>query len=165
VADHLGYIIEFSVGLAGFSAIVSAFIQRAGRLDMADKLRVVTLISMALMPAFVSFTYLGVLPLVDDPGTAVRACSFLFAVSMLVLLIYVQWTMRAVRSERPTAIHQLTAQTMLVVSSIFTVTLALMVIGWLPPLFVILYFIMIVTLLQAVVMFIRLLLGDRDPGR
>jgi hypothetical protein len=57
--DLLLGIAEFSIGLAGFSAIIAVFAGRDGRWAASDRQRGVVLILTALTPGFISFVALG----------------------------------------------------------------------------------------------------------
>ena len=77
-ADALGSVIEFSIGLAGFSGIVAVFAHRNSGLDHADRLRLGVLLTNSLIPGFMAFFSLGALQHAS-PELAWRISSGLFA--------------------------------------------------------------------------------------
>jgi hypothetical protein len=56
--ELLSTIVEFSIGLAGFSGVIAAMSRNAGWSEL-EKFRVVNLLQAALAPAFLSFAALG----------------------------------------------------------------------------------------------------------
>lgn len=58
--ELLGNVIEFSIGLAGFSGVVAAFSNRT-RWTSLEKYRLINLLFASLIPAFASFISLGVI--------------------------------------------------------------------------------------------------------
>ena len=70
--DLLIPIIEFSIGLGGFSAVVSVFLHRNGDLAPPDLLRVMNLLFFALGPAFMVFIAIGLLHFTDSPMPSFR---------------------------------------------------------------------------------------------
>ena len=76
----LSTITEFSVGLAGFSGVASALLQRGRRLYRADRIRVPVNIVIALLPGFVSFLVIALNAIGLDPSNAVRWSSGTLAV-------------------------------------------------------------------------------------
>jgi len=64
--ELLGNVVEFSIGLAGFSGVVAAFTNRS-RWSSLERYRLINLLSCALVPAFTSLIALG---LIEYPPTA-----------------------------------------------------------------------------------------------
>ena len=72
--DLLSTIVEFSVGLAGFSGVVGIFIHRSGEWLYVDRFRITNLLIMSLTPGFLAFLSLGLIPIADDAIRISAAC-------------------------------------------------------------------------------------------
>jgi len=158
--DSLGSIIEFSVGIAGFSAIVSAFLQRAGGLDPISRFRVLNLLLMALSPAFAAFLYVGLSQILADQALVLRWCAGIYALWYLLFLSYIQIGGINVSRDQPGAIHRPIYFVMVALACLNVVIQSLLAAGVIPAQFAVFYFGLVLSLGQAVVMFIRLLLSD-----
>ncbi len=86
-AEMLGDIIEFSIGLAGFSGIVAVYAGRDGRWSPVDRFRSANLISAALIPGFVAFITLGLGIVVDEPAMLWRMASALLGIAVGVTMV------------------------------------------------------------------------------
>ncbi len=81
--ELLSTVIEFSIGLAGFSGVVGIFIHRSRQWIYVDRFRVTNLLLMSLTPGFLSFFTLGLLPISES---AIQISAAIFA-SIIVLLL------------------------------------------------------------------------------
>ncbi len=78
--QDLNIIIEFSIGLAGFSAIVSVFLQRGEGLTVLQRFRILNLLNYAISPAFAAFICLSATHFTLNIDTALRFSAILFGV-------------------------------------------------------------------------------------
>jgi len=63
--EIMGNVVEFSIGLAGFSGVVAAFTYRT-RWGVIETYRLVNLLFAALIPGFTAFVSLAALEREDD---------------------------------------------------------------------------------------------------
>lgn len=80
-------IIEFSIGLAGFSGIVAALLQTKSGLRGADRFRTINLLILALSPGFVSLTSLIFLNRFGNIELIWNASLFMLAVLIVVMTV------------------------------------------------------------------------------
>jgi hypothetical protein len=90
--DPLGIVVEFSIGLAGFTGIVAIFANSQRTVSAAVRFRITNLLFTAFAPGFFSLLVISLLQLGVSGEIAVRAASALFAASILT------WAMLATRS-------------------------------------------------------------------
>ena len=102
--ELLGNVIEFSIGLAGFSAVVSVFLQRSSGLADIDRVRVQSLLMLALTPAFIAFVFTGIETAALNVEFAARVSSAFLVVLLIGFSIYL------VRSPSTLPPDQLTGQ-------------------------------------------------------
>jgi hypothetical protein len=74
--ELLSTVIEFSIGLAGFSGVVAAMGRNAGWSEL-ERYRVVNLLQAALAPAFLSFAALGLAYLQPNSASAWQQACFI----------------------------------------------------------------------------------------
>ena len=85
--DSLGYIIEFSIGLAGFSGVIAVFTSRLpGRAEL-DRWRIRNLLLLSMGPAFISFAALALLDLASSEGEAWRLACLIQATFLVITLV------------------------------------------------------------------------------
>lgn len=163
--DSLGNLVEFGVGLAGFSAIVTVFIHRSRELPPIDRWRILNLLTLALTPPFVALLCIGLMRSLGSEADASRASSALLAVWLVALAIWVARAKGSLPVSHAEAIHPTYLRVMF--SLTWGNALAQAVAAMWPPTdgFTVLYFGLVVILLQAVIQFIRTFVGDRvtDP--
>lgn len=99
-SGSLGLLVEFSIGLAGFSAIVSVFLQRSSQLSALDRLRILNLLLLALLPAFIVFTCIGFESILADLDLAVRISSAVFAGCLLIFVISIPRRLKRLPSDQ-----------------------------------------------------------------
>lgn len=75
LVETLSTISEFSVGLAGFSGVAAAVMQRSGSVSELDQIRITFNICMSLIPGFVAFTMLSLINSGTHDPTAIRFAS------------------------------------------------------------------------------------------
>ncbi len=99
-SESLGLLVEFSIGLAGFSAIVSVFLQRSSQLSGLDRFRILNLLLFALLPAFIAFTCIGFESILADLDLAVRISSAVFAGCLLIFVISIPSRLNRLSSDQ-----------------------------------------------------------------
>jgi hypothetical protein len=89
--DLLGYIIEFSIGLAGFSGVIAVFAGRSPERTPLELFRLRNLLLGATIPAFLAFIGLGLAHLLSSEFMAWRLSSAIagcfYIVFILVILL------------------------------------------------------------------------------
>ena len=155
--DLLSTVVEFSIGLAGFSGVVGIFINRSGQWIHVDRFRVTNLLVMSLTPGFLSFVTLGLLPITES---AIQISSAIFAAVIALILIIIP---RA-RTKVPARDQSLVGLHIFVpMSATFLVVLILQLLVAAAVInsyeFTIYYYSLVVILLLAVVQFARLILA------
>lgn len=163
--ELLSTIVEFSVGLAGFSGVVGIFIHRSGQWIYVDQFRTTNLLLMSLTPGFLSFISLGLFLITPN---AIEISSGIFAATVVVFLIIIP---RA-RSKVPRRDQHLVGLPIFVpISLSFVIILILQTLVATSVIdgyeFAIYYYSLVLMLLLAVVQFARLILarpivGQRD---
>ena len=86
--ELLSNIVEFSIGLGGFSGIVAVFVQRTGDWTAVDRWRVMNLLMVTLAPAFAAFFAMGITRIVVSEEIAWRSASVFLAL-MLCMFMYI----------------------------------------------------------------------------
>jgi hypothetical protein len=84
--ELLSTIVEFSIGLAGFSGLVGVFMHRSGQWIYVDKFRITNLLLMSLTPGFLAFISLGLLSITSN---AIEISGAIFAFTVALLLIFI----------------------------------------------------------------------------
>jgi len=150
----LGNVIEFSIGLGGFSGIVAVFMNRS-RWTALERYRLINLLMAALVPAFASFIALGMLVMELDPVTGVWRLS---CVILSVLVCGVIYTAYAGRNRMPPELkNHMRLRILVSINLLFTSVVAVNLFGasgvsdsWAFPAF---YFGLIALLMGGVVLF------------
>lgn len=160
--ELLSTIVEFSVGLAGFSGLVGAFMHRSGKWLYVDQFRITNLLLMSLTPGFLAFLTLGLIQ-VSDSAIELSAVAFATALALLLILIPRARAKVPARDQHLVGLHIFipiasTFGVLLVVQTL----LAISVIS--SNAFIIYYFSLVVMLLLAVVQFARLILARPDAS-
>jgi len=155
--ELLSTIVEFSVGLAGFSGVVGVFIHRSGQWIYVDQFRVTNLLLMSLTPGFLSFISLGLIPI---SSRAIEISAGIFAATIALLLTFIP---RA-RSKVPKHDQYLVgARIFLPMSLTFVVIFIMQALVAISVIdryeFTIYYYSLVLMLLLAVVQFARLILA------
>ena len=158
--ELLSTVVEFSIGLAGFSGVVGIFIHRSGQWIYVDRFRITNLLLMSLTPGFLSFVTLGLLSITES---AIQISAAMFACVIVLLLIFIP---RA-RSKVPASDRSLVGLHIFVpISLTFAVVLLLQILVAASVIdsyrFTVYYYSLVVMLLLAVVQFARLILAR--PG-
>ena len=155
--ELLSTIVEFSIGLAGFSGVVGAFIHRSGDWLFVDRFRLTNLLLMSLTPGFLSFFSLGLL---NYSSQAIQISAAVFGLTLASFLFFIP---RA-RSKVPKEHQYLVGLRIFVpMSSTFAVLIftqaliALSITG--DHAFIAYYYSLVVLLLLAVFQFARLILA------
>ena len=155
--ELLSTIVEFSIGLAGFSGVVGIFIHRSGQWIYVDRFRITNLLLMSLTPGFLSFISLGLLPIVDD---AIEISAAIFAVTIVLLLTFIPRARSKVPEDDR---HLVGLQIFLPVLLTFVVILVLQTLIAVSVIdsyeFTIYYYSLVLLLLLAVVQFSRRILA------
>lgn len=158
--ETLSPIIEFSIGLAGFSAIVSVFLQRSTNLTDIDRVRVQTLLLLALTPAFIAFILTGTETIVQSSIVAARISSAILAALLSVFGVYLLKT----RASLPKDQVALVSTSVFVFMLVMTVGNALIqtvsAVGYFGALaFTVVYFGLVAILIQGVLQFFRIIIA------
>lgn len=158
---QLSTIVEFSIGLGGFSAIVSAFLHQSGKLAPVDRFRTMTMLVLALMPAFIGFFCTGLMLELFMPDDAVRITSGVFAIC----IAFIAWHNNRSRKALPSAHRQALSAPLVALmyagTVLNTLIQALSAAGFLDATYTVLYYGLVFVLFQGVVQFIRILIGSR----
>jgi len=75
LVEILSTISEFSIGLAGFSGVAAAVMQRSGSVSELDRMRITFNVCMALIPGFVAFLTLTLINSGTGDATVIRSAS------------------------------------------------------------------------------------------
>jgi len=159
--DGLGDIVEFSIGLAGFSAVVTAFLHRSRSLTPVDRFRTINLLLLALTPAFLAFLFNGLVLVFGDGAFVARFSSAVFALWLACMLLFIFRAKRRLPPEHEQALNNAIFASMYVIGvSLVTILGASAAFGTMYV-HAIFYFGLVIMLLFAVVQFIRILIGAR----
>ena len=158
--EMLSTIVEFSVGLAGFSGVVGIFIHRSGQWLYVDRFRINNLLIMSLTPGFLAFLSLGLLQIADR---AVEISAAAFALCIFLLLVFIpRARLKVPEVDRPLVGLQI----FLPMSLTYAVMLVLQILIATSVIdrfeFTIYYYCLVIMLLLAVIQFARLILARPD---
>lgn len=162
-AGLLGYVVEFSIGLGGFSGIVVVFAQRSGEWAPVDRFRVANLLQISLTPGFVAFFALGMSSLVNE----VLAWKFGSALLALVL-VWMLFSVPLRRRQLPTEDGRLVGPNVFIFMTataalVLTCQVVSLLGGFREQAFAVLFFGLVTMLLLAVVQFVRIILVRPQP--
>ena len=162
--ELLSTIVEFSVGLAGFSGVIGIFIHRSGHWAHVDRFRITNLLVMSLTPGFLAFFTLGLLQ-VAQADIAVRISSGVYTLTLFSLLIFLPRDRARVPDQDKHLVGSHIFFPMAGTFAAIMVTQALVTISVLDRhTFTIYYYSLVVMLLLAVVQFIRLIVARPSEG-
>jgi|GEM_PF-2031908 len=155
--ELLSTIVEFSIGLAGFSGVVGIFIHRSGTWIYVDRFRILNLLLMSLTPGFLSFISLG---LVQITSKAIEVSAAISAATLAILVFFIS---RA-RSKVPAVDKHLVGLHIYVpMLSIFIIVMVLQALIAISVIdsheFIVYYYSLVAILFLAVVQFARLILA------
>lgn len=88
IADSLTAIAEFSIGLAGFTAIVAVFANSREKVGATMRLRTMNLLIISFVPGFIALLLLVLLSLPVDSGLIFRITSSVFVLYLLAHMFY-----------------------------------------------------------------------------
>lgn len=159
--ENLGDIVEFSIGLAGFSAIVTVFLQRSQKLSPVDRFRTINLLLLALTPAFLAFLCIGLVSAFGDAASAARASSAAFAIWLACILMFIYRSRRRLPAEHQGALSTTIFVCMYAVGFSLILALGASSASDFRHTYSVFYFGLVVMLLLAVIQFIRILIGER----
>jgi len=114
--DVLGSISEFSIGLAGFSGVAAALLQRNGSLREIDRLRVTINVVVALTPGIWALAFLAL----AEMGVALQSVVRWISVGFLVS--HIGWVLWAVRGRSQLPEEQMTQFNPVVMRVVIAVT-------------------------------------------
>jgi len=157
----LGDIVEFSIGLAGFSAVVTAFLHRSRVLTPIDRFRTINLLLLALTPAFLVFLFNGLVSAFVDAVVAARISSAVFAVWLAGMLLLIYRAKRRLPAEHEAALNNAIFAGMYTIGMAMVIVLGASAVFGQKYLHSTFYFGLVILLLFAVIQFIRLLIGAR----
>ncbi len=157
-SELLSLIVEFSIGLGGFSAITAAFIHQNQSLKTEDVFRIMNMLQMALGPAFIALFALGVLKL----SLPIRYASGVFFLYLLCGWLYANLGLHRLTAEQRKVFLPSVVITQLTISALNVLLQFLSCLSVLQWAFMILYGGLVVLLAQAVVPFVRLIIAR--PG-
>jgi len=159
--DRLGEIVEFSIGLAGFSAVVTAFLHRSKILGPVDRFRTINLLLLALTPAFLVFLFNGLASVVGDAVFVARISSGAFSVWLACMLLFIYRAKRRLPAEHEEALSNTIFIGMYIAGIAMVLVLGTSAAFGQKYVHSIFYFGLVVLLLFAVIQFIRILIGTR----
>ena len=159
--DGLGDIVEFSIGLAGFSAVVTAFLHRSRTLTPIDRFRTINLLLLALTPAFLVFLFNGLTAVFEDAIFVARFSSAVFAVWLVCMLLFIFGAKRRLPTEHEAALNNAIFVGMYAVGTVQVIVLGVSALFGQTYAYSTFYFGLVIMLLFAVVQFIRILIGAR----
>jgi cytochrome bd-type quinol oxidase subunit 2 len=157
----LGSVIEFSVGLAGFSAIVSVFIHQSGELSPVDRFRTISLLVLALMPALLAFICVGLMFELSEVDAAARVTSTVFAASLLSALLQNNKARNALPDDHRRALSGPLVALMYAATAANMALQAISALGFVGAPRTVLYLGLVFVLFQGVVQFVRIIVGRR----
>jgi hypothetical protein len=156
--EYLTVVVEFAIGLAGFSAIVSVFLHSSRELRKVDRHRLSNLLSLSLVPAFAALACMGFELLLGNLDIATRLSSALLALALVAIVGFAFVDRRSIPSDQLTLIRQgLGAPFFVGISVINVLAQVGAVIGLIHPLSTF-FFGLIATLLLAAIQFVRIIL-------
>lgn len=158
-SELLAVLVEFSIGLGGFSAITAAFIHQSQAMKAEDVYRVLNMLLMALGPAFIALFGLGVMKM----SLSVQYANGFFFVFLVAGIFQSELGRRRLTFEQRKVLIPLV---MIVMQSVFVVNGLLQLLACLGTLqegFIILFGGLVVMLFQALVQFVRLIVAR--PGK
>ncbi len=85
--ELLGYVIELTIGLAGFAGVIAVFSQRTDATLELDRWRLMNLIMSAIGPAFLSFAALGLASWLGDIPRVWQVSSALLASYLAIVVL------------------------------------------------------------------------------
>ena len=88
IADSLSTIAEFSIGLAGFTAIVAIFANSREKVGATMLLRTMNLLVISFVPGFIALLLLVLLSLPVDSNPIIRITSSTFVLYLLTITFY-----------------------------------------------------------------------------
>lgn len=162
--EDLGDIVEFSIGLAGFSAVVTVFLQRSRTLSPVDRFRTINLLLLALTPAFLVFLRNGLASAIGDTGSADRYSSAVFAIWLACMLLFIYRAKRRLPAEHESALNNTIFVCMYAGGIVLILALGASITFSTEHAYSVFYFGLVVMLLFAVVQFVRILIGERVEG-
>lgn len=86
LVETLSAVTEFSIGLAGFSGVAAALMQRSNAVSEFDRMRITVNICLSLIPGFVAFLMLSLINSGSDELTVIRFASGAIVVVYLAIL-------------------------------------------------------------------------------
>lgn len=159
--DGLGDIVEFSIGLAGFSAVVTAFLHRSQVLTPIDRFRTINLLLLALTPAFLVFIFNGLTYVFEEAAFVARFSSAVFAACLACILIFIYRAKQRLPTDHEAALNNAIFMGMYVIGTAMVVVLGASAVFGQKYSLSTFYFGLVIMLLFAVVQFIRILIGAR----
>jgi len=157
-SELLAVLIEFSIGLGGFSAIAAAFIHQSEAMKAEDVYRVLNMLMMALGPAFIALFALGVLK-VSLPIQYANGFLLIFTVVGVAQAELGRRRLTLEQQKVLIPIVIIAMQSIFVINGLFQLLSCLNI---LQDAFIILYAGLVVILAQAAVQFVRLIVAR--PG-
>jgi hypothetical protein len=159
--EELSDIVEFSIGLAGFSAVVTVFLQRSRKLSPIDRFRTINLLLLALTPAFFVFLRNGVTSVTEDGASAARYSSAVFAIWLGCVLLFIYRARRQMPAEHEGALNNRIFVSMYAAGIALILALGASVAFSFEYVYSVFYFGLVLMLVFAVIQFIRILIGER----
>jgi len=159
--EGLGDIVEFSIGLAGFSAVVTAFLHRSRILTPVDRFRTINLLLLALTPAFLVFLFNGLTSMFENAVFVSRLSSAVFAAWLACMLLYVYRAKQRLPAEHEAALSNAIFLGMYAVGTAMVIVLGASAAFGQRYVHSTFYFGLVILLLFAVIQFIRILIGAR----
>ena len=157
-SELLAVLVEFSIGLGGFSAVAAAFIHKDRAMNPEDAYRILNMLLMALGPGFIAMFAIGVMSV----GVTIRYANGLLLFFLLTGVLQAELGRRRLSSEQQKVLIPLV---IVVMESIFVINGLIQLLSCLNILagpFIMLYGGLVVVLAQAVVQFIRLIVARPD---
>jgi hypothetical protein len=154
-SELLGVLVEFSIGLGGFSAIAAAFIHQKQSMSPEDIYRVLNMLLMALGPAFIALFALGILSI----SVPLQFANGLLLIFILCGVAQAELGMRRLTEEQRKVLIRPIIVTMQIVFILNGLMQIAVVSGLLEGAFIVLYGGLVLVLAQAVVQFVRLIVA------
>ena len=154
-SELLSLVVEFSIGLGGFSAIAAAFIHQNRSMSAEDIYRVLNMLMMALGPAFIALFTLGILHVSLD----IRFANGLLLIYICCALLQAELGKRRLSAKEQKVLIPKLVFVMQTVFVLNGATQLLASAGVLSQGFLVLYAGLVVVLMQAVVQFVRLIVA------
>jgi len=163
--EILGYIIEFSIGLAGFSGVIAVFKSRSQAKVDLDRWRIRNLLLFSMGPAFLCFIAIALLEITSSEVYAWRLACIIQSLFLALLIVIVLKTKGNLTEAQSSQINMPVMRAVLAIFPLISVVLFLTGLDILEfEAFLLFYVSLVLVLLAGVYQFFRAVLeGLEEP--